>query len=340
MHLSPRASSQPGTNAEGPATGAGRGVGSAHAKAILFGEHAVVYGAPAIAIPVDGLNAAAEIVAADAATGLRLESELYTGPLDDAPARLAPVATAVRASLARAAETAGAPAPAGAVVRITSTIPYERGLGSSAAVAAAIARAAFDLVDAPLDDETLFELIQTSERVAHGNPSGIDARTVAASSAIRFNRGDVAPVRIGAPLVLAFADSGTPGSTARAVGSVQALREREPERVDALLSRLAEIAEAQAEALAGPAEGGHAATGAAMGEVHGILRRVGVSSDRLDALVAAAVAAGSPGAKLTGGGLGGCVIAVADSVAHADEIGGAMRRAGAVRTWTVEVPAA
>ncbi|WP_010155836.1 mevalonate kinase, partial [Leucobacter chromiiresistens] len=231
-----------------------------------------------------------------------------------------------------------APAVAdGALVTIASSIPHERGLGSSAAVAAAIARAAFDLAGAELDGETLFDLIQTAERVAHGKPSGIDARTVAATGAIRFTRGAVAPIRIGAPLILAFADTGHPGSTAQAVGSVQALREREPASTDALLSRLAEIAEHSIEDLAA---GDRAAVGAAMSEAHAILHRVGVSSDHLDAIVAAACAAGASGAKLTGGGLGGCVIAVASSTAHAEQIGAAMRDAGAERTWTVEVPAA
>ncbi len=331
-----------------PVAGGRRGAGAAHAKAILFGEHAVVYGAPAIAIPVDSLTAEATIERGGPA-GLRIASSLYTGPVDGAPARLTPVVTAIRASLERAglaelarSEAGASAADAGAVahgalVTIASSIPHERGLGSSAAVAAAIARAAFDLAGAELDGETLFDLIQTAERVAHGKPSGIDARTVAATGAIRFTRGAVAPIRIGAPLILAFADTGHPGSTAQAVGSVQALREREPASTDALLSRLAEIAEHSIEDLAA---GDRAAVGAAMSEAHAILHRVGVSSDHLDAIVAAACAAGASGAKLTGGGLGGCVIAVASSTAHAEQIGAAMRDAGAERTWTVEVPAA
>ncbi|MBS3182853.1 mevalonate kinase [Leucobacter manosquensis] len=337
-----------------PAAGERRGVGAAHAKAILFGEHAVVYGAPAIAIPVDSLTAEATIDVGGPA-GLRIASSLYTGPVAGAPARLTPVVTVIRAALERAglpelarceassSTAANSSAPGavaegpGATVTIASSIPHERGLGSSAAVAAAIARAAFDLAGAELDSETLFDLIQTAERVAHGTPSGIDARTVAATGAIRFNRGSVAPIRIGEPLILAFADTGHPGSTAQAVASVQALRAREPASTDALLSRLAEIAEHSIDDLA---MGDRGAVGAAMSEAHAILHRVGVSSDRLDAIVAAACDAGATGAKLTGGGLGGCIIAVADSEAHAEQIGVAMRGAGAERTWTVEVPAA
>ena len=309
------------------------GVGAAHGKAILLGEHAVVYGAPAIAIPVDALTT--RVAISPSSGGLGLDSSLYTGPLGDAPARLAPVTAAIAESCARL----GAPDLQGldAIVRIDSTIPHERGLGSSAAVAAALVRAVYDSAGADLDDDTLFELIQTCERAAHGNPSGIDARTVTSPVPIRFNRGESAPIRIGAPLHLAFADSGSSGSTTQAVGAVRALRERDPIPTERLLARLARVAEGS---IADLEAGDRSAVGARMTEAHDILRRVGVSSPELDALVYAASAAGSPGAKLTGGGMGGCVIAVADSPAHADDLSAALRRAGAHNTWTVEVPAA
>ncbi|WP_336659948.1 mevalonate kinase [Leucobacter sp. USHLN153] len=346
MSRAPHAESRDAAASPVRQTAERRGVGVSHAKAILFGEHAVVYGAPAIAIPVTSLTA--EAVIETGPPGLGIASALFTGPVSAAPARLAPVVTALKSSLERAGLVGAIAANAasatddesarpGFLLSITSTIPHERGLGSSAAVSAAIARAAFDLAGVDLDSEALFDLVQTSERVAHGTPSGIDARTVAASGAIRFNRGAVAPIRIGTPLTIAFADSGHPGSTAQAVGSVQALRERAPESTDALLSRLAEIAEQSIDTLA---EGNRTAIGAAMSEAHAILHNVGVSSDHLDAIVAAACDAGAAGAKLTGGGLGGCVIALADSPAHADAVGDSMRRAGAIRTWTVEVPAA
>ena len=309
------------------------GAGSAHGKAILLGEHAVVYGAPAIAIPIDELTAHVDV--APSTGGLRIESALYTGPLADAPARLAPVSAAI----AEACSRLGAPDLQGlaALVRIDSMIPHERGLGSSAAVAAALVRALYDAASADLDAGTLFELIQTSERAAHGSPSGIDARTVTSPVPIRFTRGEAAPIRIGAPLHVAFADSGSSGSTTRAVGVVRALREREPVRTETLLTRLAQVSEGS---VADLESGDRSALGARMREAHDILRRVGVSSPELDALVSAARAAGSPGAKLTGGGMGGCVIAIADSPAHAVDLSAALRRAGAHNTWTVEVPAA
>ena len=319
----------------------GRGV--AHAKSILLGEHAVVYGAPAIAIPIHELETLATVTPSSG-PGM-LDSDLFTGPLDTAPERLRPVLTALLAASARIRglepDDRATPIDPRLLpslnLRIRSTIPHERGLGSSAAVAAAIARAVHDAAERTLDPDALFSLIQTSERAAHGNPSGIDARTVTSPVPIRFDRGDAQPIALGAPLLLTVADSGSSGSTTQAVGGVSRRREQAPQETDALLNRLAQIADG---AIADLESGAVEAVGSRMREAHDILHRVGVSSDQLDAIVDAAHRAGSPGAKLTGGGLGGCVIAVARDTAHADALGDAMRRAGAQHTWTVEVPSA
>ena len=72
-------------------------------------------------------------------------------------------------------------------------------------------------------------------------------------------------------------------------------------------------------------------------EAHGLLGEIGVSTPTLDSLVDAATAAGARGAKLTGGGLGGCVLALADDDDSAEELAEALRKAGAPRTWTTEV---
>ena len=305
----------------------GSGTGGAHAKAILLGEHAAVYGAPALAIPLHGLGVAAQAAPAE---GVHLESELYTGAASDAPARLWPVLTAVRAALDQQ------DAVAGATVRIRSSIPYERGLGSSAAVAAAVVRAIADLAQNTVDPDTLYTIVQEAERVAHGNPSGLDARAVTATAPIRFQQGAVAPVEVGSTLVFTLADSGASGSTAQAVAQVRERRSADRAGVDAIIARIAELTEAAAGDLT---RGDPAALGERMSQTHELLTGLGVSDARLDALVAAAAGAGSAGAKLTGGGQGGCIIALASSAEHAEELGHALRGAGAPRTWTTTVPA-
>ncbi len=304
--------------------------GSAHAKAILFGEHAVVYGAPAIAVPIHELAAEARVDSA--AEGVRIESELFSGDASAAPARLQPVVTAIHAALAYCGKS-----DASVRVQILSAIPHSRGLGSSAAVAAAIARGITNWAGVQLTTAGLYDIVQQAERVAHGNPSGLDARAVTSDGAIRFDFGAVSPVRIGAPLSFVLADSGIAGSTAEAVGAVRLRREQNPEGMETLLSRLASIAEGAIDDLA---LGDHEAIGARMRDAHEVLHAIGVSSDALDALVAAAHDAGAIGAKLTGGGLGGCIIALAHSAEHAEQLGCALREAGATRTWTATVPVA
>lgn len=305
--------------------------GSAHAKAILFGEHAVVYGAPAIAVPIEELAAEARV---DAGTGdrLRIESELFSGDAAAAPAVLQPVVTAIHAALAYCNLS-----NAGIRVQILSAIPHSRGLGSSAAVAAAIARAVTNWAEVQLTTAGLYDIVQQAERVAHGNPSGLDARAVTSNGAIRFDFGAVSPVRIGAPLSFVLADTGIAGSTAEAVGAVRKRREQDPQRMDELIGRLSDIAEGSIDDLA---RGDRAAIGSRMRQAHEALNMIGVSSESLDRLVNAAHRAGALGAKLTGGGLGGCIIALAHSSAHAEELGSVLRNAGATRTWTATVPAA
>lgn len=306
------------------------GIGAAHAKAILFGEHAVVYGAPAIAVPLHQL----EVDAAMRATPmgeLRIESELFAGTAQTAPEVLRPVITAVRAALK------GTGAGNDRVqVRIRSAIPHGRGLGSSAAVAAAVARAAADLADVRLTPDEFHAIVQQAERVAHGNPSGIDARAVAAAGPIRFHGGLVESTGLGSPLTFVIADSGVAGSTAQAVRGVRERRAVDRD-IDRVISQLSDIAEGSSLDLA---RGDRDALGARMLEAHRLLGRLGVSTVQLDALVDAAHSAGAHGAKLTGGGLGGCVLALAASEDDAEHIALALRAAGAPRTWTTTVPAA
>src|SRR5699024_9789407 len=132
-----------------------------------------------------------------------------------------------------------------------------------------------------------------------------------------------------------LADSGTPGSTAAAVGGVRERRAADPIGIGAILDRLAEISGGASLDLR---LGDRAALGERMLEAHGLLGRLGVSTPALDGLVEAATAAGAHGAKLTGGGLGGCVLVLADCDGSAEHIALALRAAGAKRTWTTTVP--
>lgn len=319
-----RATGSPATSFPPPGT---TGTGFSHAKAILFGEHAVVYGATAVAVPVHGLSAEARVSAGK--PGLRIDSELYAGDAEVAPRRLAPVVAAARSAFAYLGE----PHPA-ANLLIRSAIPHERGLGSSAAVAAAVIRSIADAAGTVFDAQVSFDLVQSAERIAHGNPSGLDARAVVGARAIRFDAGVVAELDVGSELHLVIADSGTPGSTAQAVASVRRARATHREAVQPTLDRLAELASAGAEHIT---SGNPATVGALMNEAHDHLQQLGVSSTTLDSLVSAARSSGALGAKLTGGGLGGCIVALAPHTSAAEVIHLALARAGAARTWTTVI---
>ena len=307
----------PCTPAPAPAT---LGTGLAHAKAILVGEHSVVHGTPAIAVPVSTLTSSAVL---RPASGTRLSSALYTGPVAAAPAHLAPARAAWRAASAHVGLGAE-----GLELAIESEVPIGRGLGSSAVSAAAIVRAVADAAGVVLETTEEYELIQVAERVAHGTPSGIDARTVVADAPIHFEQGAFRTLPVAAPLALVIADTGRPGATSEAVAAVRALRDREPAATDSAIARLGELTEGCVMDLA---TGNHSELGFRLRSAHELLVGLGVSSPELDTLVQAAHAAGSPGAKLTGGGLGGCILALAPSVAEAGALAHALEAAGAAQ---------
>ncbi|AGP30357.1 mevalonate kinase [Corynebacterium terpenotabidum] len=299
------------------------GYGQTVAKIILFGEHSVVYGHPAVAMPLQSLKMTAEVEPSDGPG--TLAGLGWSGPLDKAPARFS--------SIIRAAEVASAFAGhAGAHLHITTDagFPAERGLGSSAAAAGAVIRAVLDAFDAPATPDEIFTLTQQAERVAHGRPSGLDAVATSADGPVHFRGGVVTELDVSPDAWIVIADSGIQGSTRETVGHVRARYEADPDSVGAVLARLGDITD---EVIALLHERDTPAIGRRATEAHRLLASLGVSNDRLDILVNAALSAGALGAKLTGGGRGGCVIAFADSEESAHRIEHAFVTAGAAGTW-------
>lgn len=309
-----------------PALMPGRtGTGRAHAKVILFGEHAVVHGQPAIAFPMRkiGLQATAEAVPGE----LGLTVDIYDGPLAHAPAKLGSLVTTVESTL----DLLHHPLR-GVHVTCTGDIPLERGLGSSAAGASSIVNALADLTGTDLDERTRYELVQTGERVAHGSPSGLDAYTVVTERPIWFQAGRVEDLRVELSAPLVVADSGRPGDTHSAVGAVGEIRRSDPEQAAAYFETIRRHTVAAREDLAQDRAG---SLGEHLDAVHETLRALSVSCTELDRLVAAAREAGALGAKLTGGGRGGCIIALARDLEHAPVLARALEEAGATQTWTI-----
>ncbi|OIH94628.1 mevalonate kinase [Curtobacterium sp. MCBA15_001] len=296
---------------------------------MLIGEHAVVYGEPALVLPVNDVRVAATVTPVADSAGSGLQSAVHTGPFDLAPAAVMPTVTAVTATLRHLhAEHQHVH------VRVDSDVPTARGMGSSAAVAAAVTAAVADAFGVVLDPETHHELVQECERVAHGRPSGLDARGVVADVPVWFEGGRIEPVQLSGAFAFVVADTGVPGHTRQAVAAVRARRDGNPTRIDAVIGQIGDLARrARGTLVDGDAQG----LGATMDAAHALLTTLDVSSDDLDHLVHAARAAGALGAKLTGGGRGGCVLALATDGEHADRIAAALRGAGAAATWTTRI---
>ena len=299
------------------------GSGETWAKIILFGEHSVVYGHPALALPLHSLRMHADVRPIAGPTVLR--SLGYAGPLADAGPRFAGVARAVEVAL----DYAGHPG-AGLDIATSSDFPPERGLGSSAAAAGAVIRAVLNAFDIEAGGQELFELTQEAERVAHGRSSGLDAVATAARGPIHFHSGRMNLVRMDLAAHIVVADSGIHGSTRSAVSGVRRRYEHDHEHIGETLVGLGDLAR---RAVRDVRAGDALALGDEMNTAQRLLRRLGVSNSRLDALNRAAIEAGALGAKLTGGGLGGCVIALAGTEMVAERVRSALRRAGAVHTW-------
>ncbi|WP_067535425.1 mevalonate kinase [Nocardia crassostreae] len=309
------------------------GTGRASAKLILFGEHVVLYGRPAISLPVPSLPVTARARRRPGPVVIE-SAELDTGARATVPAGQSGTA-APRLAVSAVCEYLGLPDD-GLFVTVHSGIPAGRGFGSSAASAAAIIAAIAALSGRKLDDDTMFDLIQRSEALAHGKASGVDARTVvSAGGPLWFRDGTVTPLTVAAgPVrpVLVVADTGVYGSTREAVATVH----RRLAELGATGSGLLDRAEAITTAAAADlAAGRFTEIGTKMTKAHRILARLGVSCPEIETLVSAALDAEALGAKLSGGGLGGCVIALAADDQAAQEVCDALIDAGALRCHTV-----
>ena len=308
-----------------------RAVASAPGKVILFGEHAVVYGRPAIAVPVTQVCARAEAEPGEPGRGLVLVAADVglTVPLAQAPAD-DPLATIARLTL----DYLGVASAPDAVITVRSTIPIASGMGSGAAVSTAIARVLAALLGRPLTAGETSALVFEVEKLYHGTPSGIDNTVVAHERPVYFVKGEPPqPFPIARPFTLAIADTGIASPTKIVVDDVRRAWQANPAPYERLFDRIGAIAQAARQAME---VGNVAALGPLMDENQRLLQDLGVSSPELDRLAAAARAAGAWGAKLSGAGRGGNLIALIPP-AQAALIGAALQGAGAKSVIVTQV---
>jgi mevalonate kinase len=273
-------------------------------KIILCGEHAVVHGTDALVVGL-GAGVTATALPSDGwsltTNGHRLES--------NEPSLLA----LERVGKYLAAE------PHALVVE--ASMPLGVGLGGSAAMAVAVARAIAEARGETLSNERTFAAAQVWERVFHGNPSGVDAAAATYGGCLLYNRAEFAqraaagtlePTRVSSleTLHLAVAVAGPPSLTSTMVERVASHKQRDEGMFQA---NLAEIQNIVSEARTCIERGSLTRLGTLMCQNHAVLRRWDVSTPELDQACKLALNGGAWGAKLTGAGGGGCVVALCSS---------------------------
>ena len=294
-----------------------RGIGKSHSKIILIGEHSVVYGYPAIAIPLRKIGI--ECIVEDAKN-----SFFYN--------KINTLSVAIFTALKHLKKE-----NAKIKYKITSQIPQKRGMGSSAAVSIAAIRAIFDYFEEDLTDELLEKLVNTAEIVAHQTPSGLDAKTCLSDKAIKFIKNkEFSYIDLNLDAYLVIADTGIYGKTSEAIQSVKNLGSK----ADIPLKKLGDLTDEMAKILTENSRSKSEMidkAGKIMTKANTELGKLNITIEKTDLFVKKAIENGASGAKISGGGLGGCVIALAKNLEIVEKIKDGFTKCGAENIWVEKI---
>lgn len=312
---------------------------TAPGKIILLGEHAVVYGQPALAVPLgalqtqcmvdflpeNGENTADSVLIEAPDIGLSTRLGLL---LRDQPTH--PLAAVIQATF----RALGVSAPRPMRIHVTSSIPVASGLGSGAAVSVAMIRGIAEAYQHHLDNEQVNELAYEIEKLHHGTPSGVDNTVITHNRPVYFVREQpIQTLHARHPFTVVIADTGVAALTRESVGDVRKLWQADPARWEAVFEQVGELVRAARDIIE---SGETASLGPIMDTNHALLQEMTVSSPALDHLVVAAKKAGAEGAKLSGGGRGGNMIALVNPK-KAEKVAAALKKAGATHVMISQV---
>ena len=297
-----------------------RGIGKSHSKIILIGEHSVVYGYPAIAIPLKKIEIECAIEEA--------KSNFF---YDETDTLSVAIFTALKYLKKENVKIK---------YKITSQIPQKRGMGSSAAVSIAAIRAIFNYFRENLEDELLEKLVNTAEIVAHKTPSGLDAKTCLSDKAIRFvkNKG-FSYIGLNLDAYLVIADTGIYGNTGEAIQNVKNLGSK----AELFLKKLGRLTDEMTRILTGNIENKEekikkiSKIGEIMTAANTELGKLNITIEKTELFVKTAIENGAAGAKISGGGLGGCVIALAENLEIMEKVKDGFTKCGAENIWVEKI---
>ena len=297
-----------------------RGIGKSHSKIILIGEHSVVYGYPAIAIPLKKIEIECAIEEA--------KSNFF---YDETDTLSVAIFTALKYLKKENVKIK---------YKITSQIPQKRGMGSSAAVSIAAIRAIFNYFRENLEDELLEKLVNTAEIVAHKTPSGLDAKTCLSDKAIRFvkNKG-FSYIELNLDAYLVIADTGIYGNTGEAIQNVKNLGSK----AELSLKKLGRLTDEMTRILTGNIENKEekikkiSKIGEIMTVANTELGKLNITIEKTELFVKTAIENGAAGAKISGGGLGGCVIALAENLEIMEKVKDGFTKCGAENIWVEKI---
>lgn len=295
-----------------------------HGKVILIGEHSVVYGYNALAMPIMSLHIKTTV---EPSKEMWMNTAQYEGPFFKAPSEYDGLKYVVKTMRMKAQKNEA--------LKITykGEIPIERGLGSSATVALATTRALNDYFNLKLPEAKIIGITNHAEMINHGKASGLDAAAVNSNHLVFFNK-KMGPTTLEARLnaTLLILDTGELGNTKEAVTHVQALVKTSP-AAKKNIAYLGELADATKKAWL---KQDRAKVGKIFNEAQKILGTFNLSTTKIDELQKIALENGALGFKLSGSGLGGIVIALCANRQTAEDIA-AKSNVLAEHSWIEEI---
>ena len=300
------------------------GRGSGFGKVILFNEHFVVYGIPGI---VSAIGAKTDAKVKTVTKGITVKDERKGAKGYTEKKR-----TQQKESIRRMLKAMDLdPEKAAFEIWLGGDLPGFSGIGASAASSVAIARAIAEESSMDLRDERINEIAYEAEKAYAGNPSGIDNTAATFGGLIWFQRNlrggsnTIERLVVENPVEVVIGNTGTVADTKKMVAGVAARRKRNPEKYALLFKQAEDLAVAARKALL--AHDLHQ-VGMLVNADHRLLQEIEVSSKELDYLVALAREHGALGAKLTGGGGGGCMVALTPGEKPQDTVALALEKEG------------